>query len=128
MKIKYAIYTLLILGFGAFITYRIIENNGNADAGKEKSGKSKTMNLSGIQIKNVMPKNRATQKKTNTMNNIKTEIAFDINLDVLPKAKHFKKKPRQTRTDYKYTLNMFTLQNQYTHIIRSSLQFYINMS
>lgn len=51
MKIKYAIYTLLILGFGAFITYRIIENNGNADAGKEKSGKSKTMNLSGIVVK-----------------------------------------------------------------------------
>lgn len=51
MKIKYAIYTLLILGFGAFITYRIIENNGNSDAGKEKSGKSKTMNLSGIVVK-----------------------------------------------------------------------------
>ena len=30
MKIKYAIYTLLILGFGAFITYRIIENNGTS--------------------------------------------------------------------------------------------------
>ena len=50
MKIKYAIYTLLILGFGAFITYRIIENKGNSDSGKDKSGKSKTMNLSGIVV------------------------------------------------------------------------------
>lgn len=47
---KYFIYTLLIVGFGAFITYRIIENKGDSNAGKDKAGKPKAMRLSGIVV------------------------------------------------------------------------------
>jgi membrane fusion protein (multidrug efflux system) len=50
MKIKYLIYTLLIIGFGAFISYRIMENKGDSDSGKNKSGKPKAMHLSGIVV------------------------------------------------------------------------------
>jgi membrane fusion protein (multidrug efflux system) len=48
MKIKHVIYTLLILFFGAFITYRIILNKNKNDDPKDKGGKNKTMNVSGI--------------------------------------------------------------------------------
>lgn len=51
MKIKYVIYTLLIIGFGAFITYRIMENKGDSDAGGNKSDKPKAMRLDGIVVK-----------------------------------------------------------------------------
>ncbi|WP_369753715.1 efflux RND transporter periplasmic adaptor subunit [Flavobacterium sp. WC2409] len=50
MKIKYFIYTLLIVGFGAFITYRIMENKEKSEAGNDKSGKPKAMRLSGIVV------------------------------------------------------------------------------
>jgi membrane fusion protein (multidrug efflux system) len=50
MKIKYLIYTLLIVGFGAFITYRVIENKGDSNSGKDKGGKPKAMRLSGIVV------------------------------------------------------------------------------
>lgn len=51
MKIKYLIYTVLIVGFGAFITYRIIENKGDSNEGKDKSGKVKAARVSGIVLK-----------------------------------------------------------------------------
>lgn len=47
---KYFIYTLLIIGFGAFITYRIIENKSDSNAGKDIAGKPKAMRLSGIVV------------------------------------------------------------------------------
>ncbi|EIA07490.1 efflux RND transporter periplasmic adaptor subunit [Flavobacterium frigoris] len=48
MKIKYFLYTLLIIGFGAFITYRIIENTtGNS---KDKDQKKAAMVVSGIVV------------------------------------------------------------------------------
>jgi membrane fusion protein (multidrug efflux system) len=50
MKIKYFIYTLLIVAFGAFITYRVIENKGDSNSGKDKGGKAKAMSLSGIVV------------------------------------------------------------------------------
>jgi len=50
MKIKYLIYGLLIVGFGAFISYRIIENKGDSKADNGKSGKPKAMRLSGIVV------------------------------------------------------------------------------
>ncbi|MGO4821624.1 MULTISPECIES: efflux RND transporter periplasmic adaptor subunit [unclassified Flavobacterium] len=50
MKIKYFIYTILFVGFGAFISYRVIENNGDSNEGKEKGGKPKAMRLSGIVV------------------------------------------------------------------------------
>jgi membrane fusion protein (multidrug efflux system) len=50
MKIKYVIYTILAVAFGAFITYRIIENKGDSNEGKEKGGKPKAMRLSGIVV------------------------------------------------------------------------------
>jgi membrane fusion protein (multidrug efflux system) len=46
MKIKYLIYTLLIIGFGAFITYRIVENTTSNS--KEKDANTKAMAVSGI--------------------------------------------------------------------------------
>ncbi|WP_298221783.1 efflux RND transporter periplasmic adaptor subunit [Flavobacterium sp.] len=51
MKIKYLAYILIIIGFGAFITYRISENKKKDDTGKDKNGKNKTMNVSGIVVK-----------------------------------------------------------------------------
>ena len=50
MKIKYVIYTILFVGFGAFISYRVIENNGDSNEGKDKGGKPKAMRLSGIVV------------------------------------------------------------------------------
>lgn len=50
MKIKYVLYTLLIIGFGAFITYRIVENKADSNAGKDNGGKPKAIRLSGIVV------------------------------------------------------------------------------
>jgi membrane fusion protein (multidrug efflux system) len=50
MKIKYLIYTLLIVGFGAFITYRIIENKADSISAIANSEKPKAMRLSGIVV------------------------------------------------------------------------------
>jgi membrane fusion protein (multidrug efflux system) len=50
MKIKYLIYTLLIVGFGAFITYRIIENKADSISAIANSEKLKAMRLSGIVV------------------------------------------------------------------------------
>jgi membrane fusion protein (multidrug efflux system) len=48
MKIKYLVYGILIVSFGGFISYRIIENKGDAEADNNKSGKAKVMRLAGI--------------------------------------------------------------------------------
>jgi membrane fusion protein (multidrug efflux system) len=50
MKLKHLIYGLLIVGFGAFITYRVIENKGNGNADKGKSDKAEASKLSGIVV------------------------------------------------------------------------------
>ncbi|HLF51875.1 efflux RND transporter periplasmic adaptor subunit [Flavobacterium sp.] len=50
MKIKYIVYTLLIVGIGAFIAYRITENKSENNDSKDKDGKSKPMNVSGIVV------------------------------------------------------------------------------
>lgn len=50
MKIKYIIYTLLIVGFGSLITYRIIENKNNSGDTKDKSGKPNATTVSGIVV------------------------------------------------------------------------------
>ncbi len=50
MKIKYIAYTLLIIGFGAFITYRITENKSEENDSKDKGGKNKPMTVSGIVV------------------------------------------------------------------------------
>ena len=50
MKVKYIVYTLLILGFGAFIAYRINENKSQDQEGKDKGGKNKSMTVSGIVV------------------------------------------------------------------------------
>jgi membrane fusion protein (multidrug efflux system) len=50
MKIKYVLYTLLIIGFGAFITYRIAENKADSNAGKDNGGKPEAIRLSGIVV------------------------------------------------------------------------------
>jgi membrane fusion protein (multidrug efflux system) len=49
MKIKYLVYGILIVSFGGFISYRIIENKG-AEADNNKSGKAKVMRLAGIVV------------------------------------------------------------------------------
>ncbi|MFV8327077.1 efflux RND transporter periplasmic adaptor subunit [Flavobacterium sp. ZS1P14] len=51
MKIKYLVYTLLLVGIGGFIAYRISTNISKNDDSKDKNGKDKTMNVSGIVAK-----------------------------------------------------------------------------
>lgn len=51
MKLKYLIYTLLVVGFGFFIGYRIIQNKNKDDHSKDKGGKGKTTTVSGIVVK-----------------------------------------------------------------------------
>ncbi len=51
MKLKHIIYTLLIIGFGAFIAYRITSNKNKNDDSKGKDGKNKMMTVSGIVVK-----------------------------------------------------------------------------
>ena len=51
MKLKNLIYTLLILGFVAFITYRIVENKSGDSGPKGKEGKNKSMTVNGIVVK-----------------------------------------------------------------------------
>lgn len=50
MKIKHIVYSLIIIGFGAFITFRIISNNSKNDDSKGKNGKGKVMTVSGIVV------------------------------------------------------------------------------
>lgn len=51
MKLKNIIYTLLILGIFAFITYRIIENKSSDAGSKGKDEKNKSMTINGIVVK-----------------------------------------------------------------------------
>ncbi len=44
-------YTLLILGFGSLIGYRIIQNKNKDTDSKDKGGKNKTMRVAGIIVK-----------------------------------------------------------------------------
>lgn len=50
MKVKHIVYTGLIIGLGAFITYRIIENKGQDEEPKGKGPKNKSMTVSGIVV------------------------------------------------------------------------------
>lgn len=50
MKLKTIIYTLLILGFIAFITYRIVENKGGDAGPKGKDQKNKITTVNGIVV------------------------------------------------------------------------------
>jgi len=50
MKLKHIIFSILIIGFGAFIAYRIISNKNKNDDSKGKDGKNKTMTVSGIVV------------------------------------------------------------------------------
>lgn len=50
MKIKHIVYSLIIIGFVAFITFRIISNNSKNEDSKGKNGKSKVMTVSGIVV------------------------------------------------------------------------------
>ena len=51
MKIKYIVYTLLVVGIGAFIAYRITENKSEKSNAKEKDGKKRPVNVSGMVLK-----------------------------------------------------------------------------
>lgn len=48
MKLKNIIYALLIIGFLAFIMYRVIENKSGDSGSKGKDGKNKSMTVNGI--------------------------------------------------------------------------------
>ncbi len=50
MKLKHIFYTLLIIGLGTFITYRIISNKNKNDDSKDKVGKNKSTNVNGIVV------------------------------------------------------------------------------
>lgn len=51
MKIKYLVYSLILIGFGSFIAYRIISNKSKDDESNDKGGKNKSMTVSGIVVK-----------------------------------------------------------------------------
>ena len=51
MKIKNLVYALLIIGFGSFVTYRIIENKKDSENGKDKSDKKNPIQVNGIIVK-----------------------------------------------------------------------------
>lgn len=51
MKIKHIVYTLMIIGLGAFIAYRITSNKNKNGDPKGKDGKGKIMTVSGIVVK-----------------------------------------------------------------------------
>lgn len=51
MKVKHIVYALLIIGIGGFIAYRITENKSEKNAAKEKDGKKKPANVSGMVLK-----------------------------------------------------------------------------
>jgi len=51
MKLKHIVYTILIVGFGAFIAYRINSNKSKNEKGKDKLGKNKSMSVNGIVVK-----------------------------------------------------------------------------
>ena len=51
MKLKHIIYTLLIIGFGAFIAYRITSNKSKNGDSKGKEGKNKVTTVNGIVVK-----------------------------------------------------------------------------
>jgi membrane fusion protein (multidrug efflux system) len=48
MKLKHLFYTLIVIGFGIFIVYRITANKAKSELSNDKSGKDKPMNVSGI--------------------------------------------------------------------------------
>lgn len=51
MKIKKLIYALLIIGFGLFITYRVLENKKDSENAKDKSDKKSPIQVNGIIVK-----------------------------------------------------------------------------
>lgn len=51
MKVKYIVYSLLILGIGGFIAYRISANQSKNDNSKGKEEKNKAMSVNGIVVK-----------------------------------------------------------------------------
>lgn len=48
MKLKHLVYTVLIAGIVAFISYRIISNKAKNEKSNDKSGKDKAMNVGGM--------------------------------------------------------------------------------
>lgn len=48
MKLKHIIYSLLIIGFGSFIVYRITSNKNKNNDTKDKGGKNKELKVGGI--------------------------------------------------------------------------------
>ena len=51
MKVKHIVYTILIVGIGALITYRISENKGEKNAAKEKEGKKRPAGVTGMVLR-----------------------------------------------------------------------------
>jgi membrane fusion protein (multidrug efflux system) len=51
MKVKHIVYTILIVGIGVFIAYRITENKGEKNDAKEKDGKKKPTGVTGMVLK-----------------------------------------------------------------------------
>ncbi|MFT3795706.1 efflux RND transporter periplasmic adaptor subunit [Flavobacterium sp.] len=51
MKVKHIVYTILIVGLGAFIAYRITENKSEKNDAKEKDGKKKPARVTGMVLR-----------------------------------------------------------------------------
>ncbi len=77
MKIKYLVYTLLILGLGAFISYRISSNKSKTDQGKDKGSNNKLMTLNGIVVK-LQPFDNNLSLSGSTEANEQVEIRSEV--------------------------------------------------
>jgi membrane fusion protein (multidrug efflux system) len=109
MKIKHIVYTLLIVGLGAFIAYRISSNKNKNDDSKGKDGKNKTMTVSGIVVK--------TQTFDNTLSlsgSIEANEQVDIRSEVsgIVEGIYFKEGSNVTKGQLLFKVNDLELRAQ----------------
>ena len=78
MKLKHIVYTLLIVGFGSFIAYRISSNKSKNEEGKDKGGKNKSILVNGIVVKTEIFDNNLSLSgsiEANEQVEIKSEVS-----------------------------------------------------
>ena len=78
MKLKHIVYTLLIVGFGSFIAYRISSNKSKNQEGKDKGGKNKSILVNGIVVKTEIFDNNLSLSgsiEANEQVEIKSEVS-----------------------------------------------------
>ena len=83
MKIKNLVYTLLVLIIGGFIAYRVVSNSKKGGDSKDKGGKDKPMNVSGIVIKTQVFKNNLSLSGSIEANDLVIESSARVKGDVI---------------------------------------------